>query len=89
MPTWARQAWKALALQHPALCLGLLQELRAKLKEAKASGGDRKYPPLHMVRLLCCLFLQSCWGAVLSAGLAPVIMRSAGNECSKSQPPHC
>lgn len=55
VPTWARRAWKALAVQRPELCLQLLKELVAKVRggddapSASSGCGSRTYCPVLMV----------------------------------------
>lgn len=53
VPTWARQAWKRLAVARPHLCLELLQELWGRVKasyRARGSSPDR-YTAFVMVSL--------------------------------------
>ena len=82
VPTWARQAWKALALARPALCLALLRTLWDKVQAAGEEGpSQRRYSPLLMVsaalfqgRWRCgcsCLRLLPCCSLCLPAGSSP------------------
>ncbi len=70
MPTWARQAWKGLAVQRPCLCLELLQELIAKVRSSSSFGDEEiKHTPIHTVSRGASLALveQLAWPAGLSA----------------------
>ncbi|GAB4822729.1 hypothetical protein N2152v2_009775 [Parachlorella kessleri] len=51
VPTWARQAWKGLAVQRPHLCLELLRELIVKVRSSSSFGDEEiKHTPIHTLR---------------------------------------